>query len=66
MAKRSQYEVRVYRRYDEEYVDLEIEATSEEEAKELAEKDAVANKSLYFGETPEPSFDAQDAEVIEE
>jgi hypothetical protein len=60
------YEVRVLRSYEEEYIDLEIKATCEEEAKSLALAEATANACLYFGTTGEPSYDATDCEPMED
>ncbi len=63
MAKK--YSVRVTRTYPEEFVDLEIESESEEEAAQLAESDAELNEVLYFGDSPDPVFEAESDDIEE-
>ena len=58
------YEVRVIRVIEEESIDIEIRASSEEEAKALALKEARANHALLFSDIGEPSYEATDAEPI--
>lgn len=60
------YEVRVVRTYEEEWVDLEINATSAEEAQALAQKEAEANAAILFGTISDPSYSVTDCEPIEE
>ena len=58
------YEVRVIRVIEEESIYLEIRASSSEEAKQLAVKEAEANHALLFGDIGQPSYEATDAEPI--
>lgn len=60
------YEVRVRRVIEEEYVDIEVEASSPEEAQSLALDEAVTNMSTLFGEMPDPELVADEPLEVEE
>jgi len=63
--KRTIYTVRVIRAYAEEYVDIDVEAKTEGEAREEAIREVRANASLYFGSSPDPEFFIDDVEEQE-
>lgn len=50
------YSVRILRRYEEDYADVEVEAKSAKEAETKALKQAVTDADFLFDETPEPEF----------
>ena len=50
------YTVRVTRSFEEETVDLEVEADSWEQAKTEAVKEAKSDQGLYFEPDPRPEF----------
>lgn len=57
--------VRVTRSTDDDHADIEVKATSSEEAVELAVKEAAANEALYFGDAPTPRFFVDDMDEPE-
>lgn len=59
------YEVRVSRSFEEEYLDIEVQASSEEEAEQLALAEAKAKPHLYFGAGGSPSYRAESAELAD-
>lgn len=50
------YTVRVTRSFEEETVDLEVEADRWEAAKAEAIKEAKSDPGMYFGVDPDPEF----------
>lgn len=50
------YTVRVTRAFEEDTVDLDIEAHNWEEAKAEAIKEAKSDPGMYFGGVPNPEF----------
>lgn len=57
------FNVRILRSYEEEFVDIDVEASSAEAAKNKALKEARSNACLYFGATPEPEYSVDSCET---
>lgn len=60
MTKKRTYLVRVYRRYEEEYCELEVEAETPFQAKMLALNEAKRDADTLFMPLGEPDFDVED------
>lgn len=66
--KEQLYSVRVLRVYAEEFSDIEVMASSPEEANEKAIEEAKQHEDLYFGEPSRGEFEldfSMDPEIIE-
>lgn len=59
------YIVRVERTYEEEWVDIEVDARSAADARCQAQAEARATACTYFGPPPEPSYNVCEIERME-
>lgn len=57
--KKRTYEVRVTRTYAEEWVDLEVEACTREEAIKKAKAEVKRDSNMLFGDAGKPEYDAE-------
>lgn len=66
VAKMPEYTVRVKRVYEEEWIDFDITADTEEEAEARALEEAEENDQWLWGPTPEPELVVDEVEELED